>query len=648
MKKEIEIKRNWFLNWTSYNEDRKDFFSDSVENWISAEVPGDVHLDLYKAGLGPDFYYGMNADLWRWVEDKDFWYKTDFILPEIQQEEKIFIYFEGIDTFATIYLNGKEIGKNFNMFTPIEIDITNIVKRKEKNQLIVKISSPIFSVDIRSDKEVKSDWNIPRLFARKAQFNYGWDIAPRFVSCGIWKPVKIIISKAARIKDCWIKTKKINNNSAYLQFESEIEFFKQKEAKINLDIFEDNKKIIEIKEHITNKILNKEFEIKNPKLWYPNGLGDPYLYYYKLSLSINGEKIDEYEGTFGIKQVELIQEKQSDGGSLFYFKINGERIFIKGFNWTPLDVIPANITKERYKEILTLVKETNANMLRVWGGGIYENEYFYKLCDEYGLMIWQDFMFACGWYPQNEEFLKNTKNEATYIVKRLRKHACISLWSGGNENDIFRYWITGKEYINHKISKVLKSVWEKFNSEIPFIPDSPFSPKGDDPNNSTEGDTHKWAHGKSYKDDFYIKDKPRFISEIGHISVPSKEILLKFIPSDKLWPPFNEYWFYHACDTIRVGWKYRIQSLFDSIQNNNLSKPDNIDKFIEITQQLQTEAYKFWTEFYFNIPECGGILLWNVCDCWGEISDSIIAYPNVPKKVYYKIKECFSNLPIRQ
>lgn len=649
MQKSIYLNKGWKLKWTSFRQvrDVEKFLSGSTENWIDAQIPGDVHKDILNAGEGVDFYYGLNADLWRWVEDKDFWYRNDIELPEIGKDETAYLIFEGIDTFSTIYINGKQVWCNKNMFLPVEIDITEYCRKKKRINLCVKISSPVLSVDLNKDRDI-NDWNIPRLFARKAQFNYGWDIAPRLISCGIWKDVKIEIYKKARIKDLWVKTKDIKNDQATLEIEIEIEYFKElKKGEIEIEIYDGEEKIEVISKSISSKDkkLKIPLRIKNPKLWWPNGLGEQNLYLCKAILKEKGEIIDEKEGNFGIKKVELIQEKIKEKEYSFYFKINGKKIFIKGFNWTPLDALPGVIEKERYEKVLKLVKEANVNMLRVWGGGIYEKEIFYELCDRYGIMIWQDFMFACGRYPEYKEFLKEVEREAEFVIKSLRKHTCISLWSGGNENDTFRYWEEGKSYIKHKLSrKVLKNVWKKLNPEIPFIPDSPFSPSGDDPNSDIEGDCHLWAHGKSYKDDFYIKKRPRFISEIGHISVPDKEILLKFIPEEKLWPVFNEYWYYHSSDTLRYGWKYRIRSLFDSIKANNLPEPKNIDELIEATQTLQADAYVFWTEYYYNQPYCNGILLWNVCDCWPQISDSIISYDLKPKKVYYRIKEVFGKL----
>jgi len=658
MKKILSLNEGWRLTWRSFRDEQnlEGLLQGPTEGWLPAAVPGDVHLDLMNAGEGPDPFYGLNADLWRWVEDKDWWYRLDFKPPNISSDEAAHIIFEGLDTFATIFVNGRKILSHNNMFVPLEVDITHLGERQEDVNLAVKIASPILSVDVHSDEQPLADWNLPRLFARKAQFNYGWDIAPRLVSLGIWRPVRLIVYRLGRIADFWLSTVEYDEKNAIIKGEASIEWLRgiPSEAEVRLEIFEGavderGDKVLEIVQPIFpsdyEHHLAFEFPLKNPRIWWPNGLGEPYLYSYRLCLCKDEELLDKWEGNLGVRKIELVQEPIPQGGSSFYFKVNGREIFAKGFNWTPLDALPARISKERYSEVLNLVKETNANMLRVWGGGIYEDEIFYDLCDKFGILVWQDFMFACANYPQTEAFLKEVENEANYIVRSLRRHPCIAIWSGGNENDAARYGQVGKDYMKHRLSReILQKICQNLDPQTPFIPDSPFSPSGDDPNNTTEGDSHRWAHGTSYLADFYMKDESRFVSEIGHISVPDKEILLKFIPEDEMWPPFNEYWYYHASDVLRVGWKYRIQSLFNSIKANNLPEPKTLEEFIEVTQDLQAKAYVAWTEHYANLPHCGGILLWNVADCWPQISDAIIAYPLKPKKAYYAVKEVFSRI----
>jgi len=638
----INLSQNWHLTWCNFQKTpNKELLTGNVKDWLKATVPGDVHLDLFFAGLIPDPYFGLNADLCRWIEEKDWYYRTDFVAPRLSISQKIFLIFEGIDTFATIFLNGEEIARNKNMFTSIKVDITEKIK-KGKNKLAVKIASPVFSVELK-DKSL-SDWYLPRLYARKAQFNYGWDIAPHLVSIGIWKPVYLKIVKKAIISDLYIQTISWDKKTAFLKAEIEIETYQENiQAVLILKIFSpEQKKLREITRKFSTRKPQKKkiviyFDLSPFELWWPNGFGKQSLYQASLSLEQGSELINQREQSFGIKNVRLVQERISRKERSFYFRINGKRIFIKGFNWTPADTFPGTIKPEKYRFLLKMIKETGANMLRVWGGGIYEPEIFYQICSELGIMVWQDFMFACGSYPDDKEFLKEVKEEAKQIVQRLRKHPCLALWSGGNENDC-----TGKK---HKIGwGVLSQICKNLDPNTPYIPDSPFDPLKKEANCNLRGDSHRWAHGKSYKDKFYLKDKSKFVSEIGHISVPDIKTLSSFLPKNKLWPPFNEYWYYHSSDTLKVGWKNRINSLFESIRNNGLPEPKNLEQLIKTTQDLQAKAYQTWTNYYYHEANCGGILLWNLYDCWPQISDSIISYNLKPKKAYYAVKETFLKL----
>ncbi|HRR96739.1 MAG TPA: hypothetical protein P5150_08455, partial [Candidatus Ratteibacteria bacterium] len=386
MRKTLYLKEGWKLNYTSFGNE----ITEDSNGWIDAKVPGDVHIDLFKAGEKTEFFYGLNADLWRWVEDKDFWYRNKFIIPEISKDEVCYLIFEGIDTFAEIYINGRTVKTSENMFLPVEVDITNFCKKSREIKLAVKISSPIYSLNMK-DKKV-NDWNPARIFVRKSQFNYGWDIAPRLISCGIWRPVKIEIYNSGRINDVYIKTERIEKDLVILKGNVELEFFKNfKNNRVKVELFEDSceerkEKIYEISKKVENKNLNFKVELKNPKLWWPNDIGEQNLYSYCVNFYRGDEIVDKKEGDFGIKKIELIQKKMNNRKT-FYFRINGVDIFIKGFNWTPCDVFPARVSEEKYEKLLNLVKETGANMLRVWGGGIYETELFYKICDKYGIMV---------------------------------------------------------------------------------------------------------------------------------------------------------------------------------------------------------------------------------------------------------------------
>jgi beta-mannosidase len=271
--------------------------------------------------------------------------------------------------------------------------------------------------------------------------------------------------------------------------------------------------------------------------------------------------------------------------------------------------------------------------MRVWGGGIYEHDHFYARCDEIGIVITHDFMFACGCYPQDPAFLDEARREAEFQVRRLRRYACIVAWFGDNENDVladnsFNY----PTYRNNRLSKeVLRDAVRTHAPGTPYVPTSPYSPVTYDQNAPTEGDCHIWGHGFSYKSDFYVKQRPRMVTEIGYLSFPDRQVIESWVSKDKLWPVWHEEYLTHGADCSRLDRHARYRLNWDNIRERGWPEPKDLDETIRMTQQLQGEASEFWVEFYGNQPNCWGIFLWNLADSWPQMSDAYIAYPFVPK-----------------
>ncbi|MCG8604509.1 hypothetical protein MJD09_05845, partial [bacterium] len=256
-----------------------------------------------------------------------------------------------------------------------------------------------------------------------------------------------------------------------------------------------------------------------------------------------------------------------------------------------------------------------------------------------------DFMFSCGAYPQNEAFLYEVRTEAEHVVKSLRRHPSIFVWCGDNENDRDAYRSGNEEYWKNPINRdLLPSVCAKLDSSRPYVPSSPFSPDLGDPDSPNQGNVHLWAHGAAYQDDFYAQCRPRMVTEIGHLSVPDVEVLQSAIPEEWLWPPENDHWYMHCSDPLRRGESYRVESLFRSIRNNGLPKPESLEELISVTQCLQSEATEYWIDHFSANPNCWGIFLWNWCDCWPQISDAYIAYPFNEKPALKSVMEAFSRI----
>ena len=617
------------------------------QRWVPAQVPGDVHLDYQRAGLIGDPFYGLNHDHLRWMEEMDWWYRTDLTPPAVEPGKRLHLLFEGLDVFATVFLNGTEVGKNNNMFTPLRIDVTDHVK-PGANRLEVCLGAPLFPPDRPArTSEVRGYGQITRLQVRKSQSCYGWNISPRMVTIGIWKPVSFLLVDEVEIADVFVSTVGLKDGTAELEALVELRHNHGQPGMVECDLtVAGQTRTVRLACDPSGGRHFERFSVPQAKLWWPHNHGAQPLYEWSATLRRGGHELDRRSGRFGIRTVALIQEPDTDGGISFVIAINGRKIFLKGMNWTPSDAIFARVDAARYDQLLAAAKGANINAMRVWGGGIYEHDSFYAKCDELGIVITHDFMFACGCYPQDQAFLVEARREAEFQVRRLRHFACVVAWFGDNENDVladnsFNY----PAYRHNRLSKeVLKSAVQTHAPLTPYVPTSPYSPVTYDQNAPKEGDCHIWGHGMSYKADFYVKQQPRMVTEIGHLSFPSEEVIRTFVSPGNLWPVYNEEYLTHGADCIRLDRVARYRLNFDSIRERGWPEPKTLPDLIEKTQQLQGEASKFWIEFYGNQPNCWGIFLWNLADSWPQMSDAYIAYPFDPKKSLLAVKEGYAAL----
>ncbi|MCS3868936.1 beta-galactosidase/beta-glucuronidase [Chryseobacterium ginsenosidimutans] len=405
------------------------FKNSKDKNWLTATVPGTVHLDLMNNKIIPDPYKDENEKKVQWIENEDWDYQTSFTISAKELEnQNIDLVFNGLDTFSEIYLNGKLLRKTDNMFRKWEIPVKQNLKIGD-NLLQIKFKS---SVNVGKELAKKVPFTMPespRSFVRKAQYQFGWDWGPRLVTAGIWKDVKLNFWNSAKIQNIKIEQNSVTKQKAELNIQTEI--FAQIEGKYSISI-NNKKENIQLKKG--KNTIQIPFIINNPKLWQPNGWGDPNLYDIKISLQKESNILADKIERIGLRTIELIQEKDAKGKS-FYFKVNGNPMYVKGTNWIPSDSFTPRITKEKYQKLIKDSKEANMNMIRVWGGGIYEDDEFYKTCDENGILVWQDFMFAGSFYPSDEKFLNNVKEEVKNQVNRLQNHPSIALWCGNNEID---------------------------------------------------------------------------------------------------------------------------------------------------------------------------------------------------------------------
>ena len=610
---------------------------------ISASVPGDVYLDLLKAGLIEDPFFGKNYLDLRRFEFYQWWYEKEFTVPKELLGRRFRLIFYGIDTIGTIWLNGKLLGETNNMFVEHSFDVTGILK--EDNTLVVRIDSPILWAKEKNYQAINVSWEgrDEALWLRKAQHSFGWDIAPRIVSSGIWKEVELREIKDTEIEELYYATSKIEDDLAYLdvffKFRTNLKYFEEFLLRFTFTDRNNNKQVFEFPiEFITGHI---NIILKDPLLWWPKGYGEPNLYEVKCELIHNGEILDEKTDKIGIRTVHLERTESAEEDGIFRFIINGIPLRLRGSNWVPLDAFHSR-DKERTIPVLELFDDLGCNIIRCWGGGVYESDEFFDFCDKNGITVWQDFAMACARYPQEEAFQKEIEEEAKKVIKRLRNHPSLILWAGDNECDYAYNMENLLPSDNLLTRKVLPSICKRLDPYRPYLPSSPYisdtvaKSKG----KLTPPEQHLWGPRDYYKSRFYTENKASFISEIGYHGCPNLESLKKFLPQEYLWQWDNDYWRAHSVE----HWRTRRRSYNrNELMANQIKElfgviPEDINDFILASQITQAEAKKFFIERARLSDNIWGIIWWNVIDCWPQISDAIVDYYFSKKLAYYYIK----------
>ena len=411
----------------------------STENWTfnkknetkkhKATIPGTVHTDLFQNQLIPEPFFGANEKQLQWIENENWEYETYFSLTKSElKNQNIDLEFEGLDTYATVYLNGKAVLEADNMFRKWTISAKSHLKIGTNHLKVVFHSA----VQKGKEQASKLSYTLPekeRVFVRKAQYQFGWDWGPRFVTAGIWKKVQLKFWNSAKIESVKYNQKVLNETVADLDFIFTI--FAEKSGKYQIKLGQKQFPFVLKK---GQNVVKVPLSIPNPILWWSNGLGVPHQYAFRFSLEQNQQIIDVKQLKIGLRTIELIQEKDQIGSS-FYYKLNGKPVFMKGANVVPSDSFLPRVSDSTYFSLVENAKKANMNMLRVWGGGVYFDDAFYEACDANGILVWQDFMFACSMYPGDEKFVQNVKQEVIDNVNRLQNHPSIAIWCGNNEND---------------------------------------------------------------------------------------------------------------------------------------------------------------------------------------------------------------------
>ncbi len=622
-------------------------------DWHPASVPGCVHTDLLKNKLIDDPFYRDNEKKLQWIGKTDWEYETTFdATPDLLKRENIDLVFEGLDTYANVFLNDLPLLGANNMFRTWRVSCKSAL-RPGANVLRIRFRSPINEV---LPLMAKLGYELPASndagektspYTRKAPYQYGWDWGPRFVTSGIWRPVSLEAWNAARVNDLHIIQKQVDRNAANVSAEAEIISTANVDATVFIDDLTDKTVAArrEVKLQPGSNLISLDFVISHPSLWWPNGLGAHPLYNFRARLIINGELVDQVSTRTGLRSLSLRRETDQWGKS-FEFIVNGVPVFAKGGNWIPADSFPTRITKEKYRDLVQSVRDANMNMLRVWGGGIYESEDFYDLCDELGILVWQDFMFACSMYPGDQEFLDNVRHEAIDNVKRLRNHPSIAIWVGNNEVETAWLHWGWKEHLPAKVWDDYKKIFHGVLPEVcasldpsrPYWPSSPSANLEADPESQRLGDSHYWGvwHA-ALPSAAYEKQFPRFMSEYGFQSFPQIETVNSYTLADE-----------RTLDSpvMLVHQKHpRGNQLIREYVMREYPPPRDFESFLYVSQVMQAEGIKLGAEHLRRIrPRNMGSLYWQIDDCWPVASWSSIDYLGRWKALHYYARRFYGDL----
>jgi beta-mannosidase len=656
----MKITSEWKLQWFEPNEKKPldiadPFYIDHF--WMTTKVPGDVHSTLISKNIIEDPFIGHNDLKCRWVEGKEWWYRTTFVWDdECTEQEYLELIFEGLDTYAVIYLNGVEIGKTENMLVEHSFEITREVK-KGKNVLALKFDPVRSHVDLK-ESSYWCSYGKERIWTRKAAMNFGWDWGPRLVTAGIWKDVLLKKRTKGKFKSVFARTIEVTSEFAAVEVKVDVERHFQNKGTLAFGVQLRTEESFYTENSKVNKgegtvILN----VPNPKLWWTHDLGDPFLYQLTVFLYDENESvIDQYIQDFGIRTIH-VEQKHENGKNLFTFNLNGVRIFAKGANWIPVHSFIGSADDGIYRKLLECSKEAHMNMMRVWGGGIYEKDIFYRECDRLGILVWQDFMFANALYPDyNFNFMQNLRDEVSKVIIRLRNYASIAIWCGNNEID----WIYDRKSSDGEITtpfygekiyhQLIPELLEELDQTRLYWPSSPFG--GNDHDAEDVGDRHNWQvwhgnveprkkgepviqdislEGVSFKN--YKKDHTLFSSEFGMHASSNRYTLSKYIPEGE---------FYWKSDEMSYRNKDHFHQKGILLMEGFTGIPATIEEYMSYSMLTQAEGLKYGIEHYRrNKPFTSGALIWQLNDCWPGTSWSLIDYELLPKAAYYYAKKFF-------
>jgi beta-mannosidase len=623
----------------------------NTKEWLPAHVPGGTYTDLIAAGKIPDPFQGENEKLVQWVADRDWEYCRDFqVADDLLREDRVELVCNGLDTLAEVVLNGQLLGLTDNMFRTYCWDVKDHLS-PGGNTLSIIFRSPVGYIKTRQRaRKLPGIMNDGMAHVRKVQSHFGWDWGPRLPTSGIWREIELRGSSTARFDDVHLRQVHADGQVT-LTVAAEIEQWRTGTLMVQLKLTGPDGTVQQVAttvaEHGSEEHLSVTLTlpVDSPRLWWPNGLGEQPLYQAVVVLTEDDCLLDRRTFQIGLRQLELCREPDP-WGETFTFVVNGVPVFAKGADWIPADSFPTRLTLERYERWIRDSAAANMNMLRVWGGGYYEDESFYDLCDRYGVLVWQDFMFACAPYPFDEPaFLENVRLEVEEAVRRVRHRACLALWCGNNEIEMM--WSIWK---HHK--SLTKACDNFFYHQLPawvaeldpdhdYWPSSPSSGTFMDKTNSdSHGDTHLWQawHGlKPFK--FYRRRLTRFASEFGMQAIPTPETIASFCAPEDARLDSKVMLHHQRCAGGNDKMLYYLAERF--------RLPRDFTDLAYLTQIQQAEAMRIGVEHWRrNRPRCSGALYWQLNDCWPVISWASVDYAGSWKALQYAARRFYAPLAL--
>lgn len=616
-------------------------------DWEQTEVPSSIFESLIEAGKINQADFFANPEKFSLVSEKPWIYRKIFDAPaELLECDRIKIVFDGLDTVTSIWLNDKLIGRTNNMFIPHAFDVTGLLRPKG-NILLVKFESATQYAKKRMARygslSESGSMNPYRVYIRKAQYQFGWDFCPELPGCGIYRPVRLEGIRNAEFDNIHIRTVDCNPSFADVKVTVNLNTVMKKVFLCKIVLYNDHE-TFEHELHFepgrdSNSTL---FRIENPLLWWPAGYGQQNLYNIDAQLLSGGEVVDSTQKKFGIRTIKL-NTAADEHGKNFRFEVNNQPVFAKGANWVPVSMFARCTSPQDYEDLLTAAAKANLNMLRVWGGGYYEERQFYELCDKLGIMVWQDFMFACAYYPDREWFHQEVKNEAKTIITLLRNHPCLALWCGNNEID----WMhadgklgKGKKFYGRDIyHQLLPQLIVELNPDTNYIPTTPLIEK-DKFKISHHLTTHQWDvwSGQKPVRNYRCPPEsiPRFVTEFGMQSLPAIETIKKIASQEQMRigsMPIEKH-DYQLDGNSRL-YRY-IGDLFGS--------PQSLEQFIYLSQLTHARAAKEYVEHLrAHSLRNNGVVFWQFNDCFPAITWSAIDYNKNSKAIFFYAKRFFAN-----